>query len=45
MLSDEKKKNSNNHLNNRYIICYLIKCLYAKIGTSFPDVDMALSIK
>ena len=45
MLSDEKEKNSNYHLINGYVIYYLLKSLYAKIGTSFPDVDVTLSIK
>ena len=38
-------KNSNNHLINGYIVNYLTKCLYAKIGTTFPDVYVTLSTK
>ena len=40
-----EEKNSNDHLINGYIICYLMKSLYAKIGTSFSDADVTLSIK
>ena len=45
MLSDKKKSFQIIIQLMGISILDLIKCLYAKLGTSIPDVDVTLSIK
>ena len=45
MLSDEKRQNQIIIQLMGVSILDLIKCLYAKLGTSIPGVDVTLSIK